>query len=66
MAIFRLANMAATAILDVKNLKFLAVGEIKRVVLHYRAKFCRNRSNYGQYMAIFRFVKMADAAILDF
>ena len=31
-----------------------------------RAKFCRNRSNRGRHMAIFRFFKMAAAAILYF
>jgi len=66
MAIFRFSNMAAAAILDFKNLKFLAVGKIKRVVLHQLAKFRQNRSNYGQDMAIFRFFKTALAVILDF
>ena len=37
-----------------------------RVEMHLRAKFCQNRSNRGQDMAIFRFFKMAAAAILDF
>ena len=31
-----------------------------------RAKFCRNRSNRVRDMVIFRFDKMADAAMLDF
>ena len=61
MAIFRFFNMAAAAILGFKNLKFLAVGKITRVVLHHRAKFRQNRSNYGQDMAIFLFFKMAAA-----
>jgi len=47
-------------------LKFIMVGRIKSVELHHRAKFGRNRSNRGQDMAIFRFLKMAAAAILDF
>ena len=34
--------------------------------MRHRAKFCRNRSNCGRDMAIFRFFKMAAAAILDF
>jgi len=34
--------------------------------MHHRAKFRQNRSNRGQDMAIFRFFKMATAAILDF
>ena len=54
------------AILDFKNLKFLAVEKINRVVLHHRAKFRQNRSHYGQDMAIFRFFKTALAVILDF
>jgi len=66
MAIFRFSNMAAAAILDFKKLKFLAVGKIKRIVLHHRAKFRQNWSNYGQDIEIFRFFKMAAATILDF
>jgi len=57
MASFRFSNMAAAAILDFKNWKFLAVRKIKRVVLYHRAKFRKNWSNYGQHMAIFRFFK---------
>jgi len=34
--------------------------------MRHCAKFCHNRSNRGQDMAIFRFLKMAAAAILDF
>jgi len=34
--------------------------------LRHRAKFRRNRSNCGRYIVIFRFSKMAAAAILDF
>jgi len=37
-----------------------------RVELRHRAKFRRNRSNRGRDMAIFRFFKMAAAAIFDF
>jgi len=67
MAIFLFSNMAAAAILDFKNLKFLAVGKIKRVLLHHRVKFCKkNWSNYSQDIAIFQFFKTAAAAILDF
>ena len=58
--------MAAAAILDFWNFKFLTVGTIKRVELHHRAKFRQNRSNCAWDMAIFRFFKMATAAILDF
>jgi len=66
MAIFQFFKMAAAAILDFENFKFLTVGAVKRVELHHRAKFRLNRSNRGRNMAIFRFFKMAAAAILDF
>jgi len=58
--------MAAAAILDFRNFKILTVGTFKMVELHLRAKLCQNRSNRGQDMAIFKFFKMAAAAILDF
>jgi len=44
------------SILDFGNFKFLTVGTLKRVELRLRAKFCRNRSNRGWDMAIFRFL----------
>ena len=66
MAIFRFFEMAAAAILDFRNFKFLTVGAVKRVELHHRAKFCQDRSKCGLDMAISRFYKMAAAAILDF
>ena len=47
MADFRFFKMAAAAILDFGNFKFLTVGTLKRVELRLRAKFCRNRSNRG-------------------
>ena len=53
MAIFRLFNMAAAAIVDFLNLKFLTVVLLKRAELHGRAKFAQNRSKYGRDMAIF-------------
>ena len=46
--------------------KFLTVGHVKTVELRHHAKFRRNRLKRGQNMAIFRFFKMAAAAILDF
>ena len=55
MAIFRFFRMAAAAILDFWNLKFLTVGTVKRVDLRQRAKFCQNRSNCGRDMAISQF-----------
>jgi len=45
MADFRFSKMAAAAILDFGNFKFLTVGTLKRAELRLRAKFCRNRSN---------------------
>ena len=59
-------TMAAAAILDFWNFKFLTVGTLKRVEQHRHAKFCRNRSNRGWYMVILRFFKMAAAAIFIF
>ena len=47
MADFRFFNMAAAAILDCGNFKFLTVGTLKRVELRLCAKFCRNRLNRG-------------------
>ena len=49
-----------------KFLKFLTVGWLKSAELRRRAEFGRNRSNRGRDMVIFRFFKMAAAAILDF
>ena len=65
MAIFRFFNMAAAAILDFQNFKFLTAGTVKGVELHQRTKFRENRLNRGRNTAIFRFFKMAAAAILD-
>ena len=47
MADFRFFKMAAAAILDFGNFKFLTVGTLKRVELRLHAEFCRNRSNPG-------------------
>ena len=58
--------MAAAAILDFKNFKFLTVVTFKRVEVLHRAIFSQNRSNHSWHMAIFLFFKMAAAAILDF
>jgi len=46
MVIFRFFKMAAAAILDFRNLKFLTVGTVMRVKLHHYAKFRQNRSNH--------------------
>ena len=64
--ILRFFKMAAAAVLDFENFKFLTVGAVKRVESHHCAKFRQNRPNCGSDMAIFRFFKMAAAAILDF
>ena len=53
-------------ILDFWNFKFLTVGTVKKIELHHRAKFRQDQSKCGPDMAIFRFSKMAAAAILDF
>ena len=59
--------MAATAILDFQILKILInVGTLNIAKLRQCAKFCRNRSNRIRDMVIFRFYKMAVAAMLDF
>ena len=47
--------MAAAAILDFSNFKFLTVGRLKRVELRRHVKFGRNRSNRARDVAIFRF-----------
>ena len=47
-------------------LTFLTVGHVKKFELRHHAKFRRNRMKRGQNMAIFRFFKMAAAAILIF
>ena len=39
---------------------------VKRFEMHYRANLRQNRLNRGRDMAIFQFLKMAAAAILDF
>ena len=57
--------MAATALLDLQNFKFLTVGTINRFEMHHRAKLRQNPLNRGRDMAIFQFFKMAAAAILD-
>ena len=55
MAIFRFFKMAAAAILDFENFKFLTVGAVRKVELHHLAKFGQNRLNHGRDMATFRF-----------
>ena len=55
MAIFQFFKMAAAAILDFSNFKFLTVRRLKRAELRRRAKFGQNRSIHGRDMPIFRF-----------
>ena len=52
--------------LDFSNFKILTVGRLKRAELRRLAKFGRNQSNRSRDMVIFRFFKMAAAAMLDF
>jgi len=66
MSIFRFFKMAAAAILDFSNFKFLTVRQLNRFEMRLHAEFGQNRSKRGRDMAIFRFSKMAAAAILDF
>jgi len=47
---FLFFKMAAAAILDFRNLKFLTVGRVTSVELRHLAKFRRNRSNRGRDM----------------
>ena len=58
--------MAAAAILDLQNFKFLTIGTVKRFEMHHLAKLHQYRLNRGLDMAIFQFFKMAAAVILDF
>jgi len=53
--IFRFFEMAAAAILDFQNFKFLTVERLKKVEMRRQAEFGRNRSKRGADMAIFRF-----------
>ena len=45
--------------------EILTVGMLRKANLRHRAKSRRNQSNRGRDMAIFRFCKIAAAAILD-
>ena len=58
--------MAAAAILDFGNFKFLTVWALKRFELRPLDKCCRNRSKRGWDMAIFQFFKMAAVRHLAF
>ena len=64
--IYLKAPMHINSQLGFSKFQFSTVRTVKRVELHHYAKFCRNRSNRGRDIAIFRFLKMADVAMLDF
>ena len=49
---FSIFKMAAAAILDFRNMKFLTFGTVKRVELSNHATFCLNRSNRGRDIVI--------------
>ena len=55
----------------VRHLEFLILGNfsvvpVRRANMRNHAKFCTDWSNRCRDMAIFRFFKMAAAAVLDF
>ena len=50
--VFGFFKMAAAAILDFKNFKFLMVGTVRSFKMLHRAKFRRNRSNRGRDMRV--------------
>jgi len=49
-----------------QNVEILGAGRLKTAKMRHRAKFRGDRLNRCRDMAIFRFLKMAAAAILDF
>ena len=55
--IFRLFKMAAVAMFDFKNFKFLTVERVKKFEMHQYAKFRQNFVICGRGMVIFRFCK---------
>jgi len=63
---FRFFKMAAAAILDFQNRKFLFADGIWRAETHQCTKFCQKRSFRYGYIEIFRIFKMAAAAIWIF
>ena len=66
MAIFQFFSMAADAMLDFKNFKFLTVETVKRVEVHQCAKYRQSRCNRFRDTVFLFFFKLAAAAILDF
>jgi len=55
--------MAAAAMLDFRNREFLFAHVISRTQTHHCTKFSQNRSFRYGYIAIFRIIKMAAAAV---
>jgi len=55
---FRFFKMAAAAMSDFKKIKFITVKTVKKVEVHQCANFCRNCSNRGRDMVIFRFLRL--------
>ena len=68
MVIFYFFKMAAAAIFDVRNLKIITVGTVKRAKLRHRAKFHADQSNRCGGMTIFYFSKWRphQRGLLDF
>ena len=64
--ISQFSKMAAAAILDFKIFEILMVGTVKRVELHHRAKFCRNRQIAAEIWLFFDFSNMAAVRHLGF
>ena len=58
--------MAAAAMLDFQNVEISGAGRLNTAKMRHSAKFRIDRSNRCWDMTIFRFFKMAAAAILDF
>jgi len=58
MAIFQFFKMAAAAILNFKNFKFLTVETVKRVKMQQCAKFRQNRCNRGRDMVFLDFSRL--------
>ena len=55
-----------SAILDFKKFKIYTAHALRRAKVHYRAKFCANRSRRCGDMAVFDFSRWRPFAILDF
>ena len=66
MAIFQFFKMAAAAILDFENFKFLTVGAVKGVDLHEHAKFRENQLNRSRNMVIFSIFQDGGRRHLEF